>query len=673
MGVQGQKLTETKIAGLNAAVWNPTIPSSHAILFLPGLGGEGTTFTKLYSQGLPKFLKNSTLKLDCNVLAVQPIKDWPNAILVNNIIADILARYPNIKTLALTGLSAGAAGIFNAIEQGKYRALITSVVVFSMDRGGNPWPTTPYAKINFWGLCGKSDSRFLELRDFVAKLKSQGYQAQFTEYTGGHCCWDEHYNPASANGREIYKFLAGKIVTPPPVVDTPVVIPPGKKNWQDNYRTAKRVGPPKTHYLKPTSPGNMIYPYLAKLFDIQGGDTIKVQAGTYQNLYLAGFGGDYGAKVIVVPGDDKPVIVTGTSARIHIGKGNSDTKDSNTVNHVEIDGTYLRSKGIKYGFQSTSTGWGLVIRNASDITIKGCSFIDNSLGVQMKMYSDSASPWTLPSNFRQKNIKIIDNLFRNIKANEGAYIGHTSPSGAQAGNDGPTVRGDSIEIAFNIFDGTGWDAIQTSNARHCEIHDNIVLNSSRLNVSSQNWGILLGGNCTGKIYNNFVQGGTGTIGSMGYGQVEVFNNYIGNSKGSAMYFNQTNAGISEKNPPLQLNVHDNIISNAETNAFMHGNTSKLAVPGVFTRNIIVGNVNRITSNAGDAITGNVLIEVVPVILNGTAIDPLSMTAAEAIQKVRDALTVVPPKPEPPIIINPKKPVSKVVIYYKDNTTEEIKQ
>lgn len=224
-----QSYTETKIAKLNAVVWNPNNGSTHAIIFLPGLGGEGTTYSRLYSEGLPVYLKNGALKLTDYVFAIQHPSGWPNAIAVNNMIADVLARYPAIKTISLTGLSAGAAGIFNAIEQGKYRSIISSVVVFSMDRGGgsSTWPTNSYMGIKFWAISGKDDPRSVQLKSFTNQLISKGAAARFTEYAGGHCCWNTYYNPTwkdPATGQTVYQYLSSGSVKPPPVVE-----PPAKK------------------------------------------------------------------------------------------------------------------------------------------------------------------------------------------------------------------------------------------------------------------------------------------------------------------------------------------------------------------------------------------------------------------------------------------------------------
>lgn len=222
-----QSYTETKITNLNAVVWNPNNGSTHAILFLPGLGEEGTAISKLYAVGPAYFLKTGALKPTDYLIAVQPVSGWPNATMMNSIMADILARWPAIKTFSLTGLSAGAAAAFNAVESGKYRGMIKSVVAFSMDRGGAVWPTEPYANIKFWGISGSADSRTWRLRDFVTALKAKGYSAQFTETNSGHSGWNTWYNPTwkdPVTGQNVYQYLSSGSVKPPPVVE-----PPAKK------------------------------------------------------------------------------------------------------------------------------------------------------------------------------------------------------------------------------------------------------------------------------------------------------------------------------------------------------------------------------------------------------------------------------------------------------------
>jgi hypothetical protein len=431
-------------------------------------------------------------------------------------------------------------------------------------------------------------------------------------------------------------------------------------NYQKKNRIPCRTGAPVVWTLSATNTTDLIKPYLRRDgMDIRGGDTIKINrnpnnGGVYSRFYLGDFGGDEGCPVIVVP-NGQVVEIGGPSHRWHIGKNNNLPTDSNFVNHAVIDGTYLRNKGIAYGFQSTGSSWGISTSMVTDLEIKGCLFKNNSLGIQMKIYSDSAYRWTVYDNFIMKNIKINDNYFQNVTNTEGMYLGHTSPSGeSQAGNNGPTIRMDSVFIYNNFIDSTGWDPIQISSARYAEMHDNIIMHSAVQNASSQNWGMLMGGNCTGKMYNNIIYRGTsGTMGSMGYGNTEIFYNFIDSTSGNAVYVNGVTNGILEASisgmlPPVKINVHDNIISRATERAVFHGNNDRRAVPGIIRNNYVVDPVKSISqafaTNARDVISGNSMIRNFPVTIKslgnartGVKIQVIQGPAVDTFTNSKDAI------------------------------------
>ena len=77
-----------------------------------------------------------------------------------------------------------------------------------------------------------------------------------------------------------------------------------------------------------------------------------------------------------------------------------------------------------------------------------------------------------------------------------------------------------------------------SNARNGNsIHDNIVRNFGTINKSSQQAGIILGGNSNGDVYNNTIIKGTGNgIEIFGYGVINLY----GNSLDSCGYDGNTN-------------------------------------------------------------------------------------------------------------------------------------
>ncbi|HEY0355650.1 MAG TPA: hypothetical protein VGC29_05575, partial [Flavisolibacter sp.] len=436
-------------------------------------------------------------------------------------------------------------------------------------------------------------------------------------------------------------------------------------NFQDKGKSPCRTGAPVVWTLSATNSTDLYRPYLRKSgFDIQGGDTVKINpnpnnGGVYNRIYLGEFGGSEGCPVVVVP-NNQVVKIGGANARWFLGT-NIGIADSNFVNHVVIDGTYLRNKtGDQYGFQSTGTGFGMGTRLVTDLEVKGCLFKDNSLGIQIKILSDSAYPWTVYDNFTIKNIKINDNYFQNMAGSEGLYLGSTDPSGeTQAGNHGPVPRLDSVLIFNNFFNGTAWDPIQTSAARYSEIHDNIILNGSVVNQGSQNWGILMGANCTGKIYNNVMYNGKGgTVGSLGYGFTEIYYNFIDSTKGGngtsdGIYVDMKNARILESTlpgmfPRMQINIRDNIVSRYERNAIFHADNENTSNPGVIRNNYIVEPTRTLSqvirSNGNDVISNNTLVPSFPVTIrdigtytSGPRVHVTQGAASDTFSKAKDII------------------------------------
>jgi poly(3-hydroxybutyrate) depolymerase len=405
------------------------------------------------------------------------------------------------------------------------------------------------------------------------------------------------------------------------------------KNWQKHNWSPKRIGAPVVHELTATSTAadgskNIVRPYLNRDgWDIQGGDTIKIPGGRYNRIYLGDFGGSPDAKVIIVPKDSAVVMVdVGVDkARFHAGKNSNNTGDSNWIAHAIFDGTYLRDKtGEQFGFDCRGTSWGITGLNINNVTFKGWNFHGTSIGAQIKMYSDSVgSPWSVYDNVVQDSIRILYSSFDSIPGSEGAYIGNTAPSGAQAGNDGPIARMSNIEVAYCFFYHTWWDPVQTSSGRgYSTLHDNIIIKGSQADSSSQNWGILLGGNSSGRIYNNVVFNSTsGTIGTLGYGDVEIDHNAVFGTTQTGSYNSSAISGVLEATdpvlfPPLTLNIHHNLFGDFQTYAIQHANSNQNANPGVIQDNHIVSATGTLSSliisNANDVINNNTLHASFPV-------------------------------------------------------------
>ena len=61
---------------------------------------------------------------------------------------------------------------------------------------------TPYRHL-------QPDSHFQKMRRFFQRLIEAGYNAKWTTYTGGHCCWSNFYNPDyKEDGKNIYDWAS---------------------------------------------------------------------------------------------------------------------------------------------------------------------------------------------------------------------------------------------------------------------------------------------------------------------------------------------------------------------------------------------------------------------------------------------------------------------------------
>lgn len=203
-------IKETTIGGFKAVVWEPATPSTHVEIFCHGRGGTPT------EQGPFPHIKSGVYVPKVLVVACQAVTDWPRVDYLEKIITDLIAKY-GVKSIALTGLSAGAAAIYWYMESGKKRDMIKSIVAMSMDKGDDPWTIAHYKNILFWAINGNKDTRYtVTMKKFVADLNAAGGTAKYSEYAGAHNNWHLPYNPNWVGGN-IYTFLDSAAVVPPPV------------------------------------------------------------------------------------------------------------------------------------------------------------------------------------------------------------------------------------------------------------------------------------------------------------------------------------------------------------------------------------------------------------------------------------------------------------------------
>lgn len=284
-------------------------------------------------------------------------------------------------------------------------------------------------------------------------------------------------------------------------------------------------------------------------YNIKGGDTLRIPSGTYSLLDLGNFKGD----------PCRPVVIINYGGQVVIDK----IQFRNDAAYFKLTGTGVAN--IKYGIKVVGAGGvGIGIGLANHVEVCNVEVTNPDVGFFFKINPDPADPRTLYPNYVMNKFYIHDNYLHNIHG-EGMYIGHSAPNGDGTTNSLIPIRMDSVEISYNIVDGTDWDGIQLTNARNgAKIHHNTVSNYGRVNLSSQQGGILMGSNVNGDIYNNKVSLGSGNgIQCFGYGNICIYNNTLENvgdnktTSGQQSIFSNDYVITVEKNAKQKMNISTN--------------------------------------------------------------------------------------------------------------------
>jgi hypothetical protein len=350
-----------------------------------------------------------------------------------------------------------------------------------------------------------------------------------------------------------------------------------------------------------------------------GGDTILIPANPtgipWQLITYGDVGGGPGCPITVM--SDSTTVIGATSGAVRIA-----TQDSNVVAYTVFDGLANRlTKGEVYGWRYDRSGYadepnsiGFNANLVHDFTLRGFVVRNAGVGVMIKKNSDSSNPYSIYDNFRLKNITIHDGLVENIHG-EGFYLGHTDVAGnSQAGNNGPTITGDSLKAFRLIINKTEWDGFQLSNfGRGADLNNIVAWRTGTINQSSQQWSIFIGGNTSGKLYNSVAFNGTGPLGTLGKGTVDIYDNYVdsvnnGLANADGIYVSMSTTGMPTPVDSLQANVYNNIIGSNTRHSVFFANTSGAMKGGRIENNITTKSggtfSSSVTAGGGTAITGN---------------------------------------------------------------------
>ena len=266
---------------------------------------------------------------------------------------------------------------------------------------------------------------------------------------------------------------------------------------------------------------------------VKPGDVVCIQAGDYPYLNLFNFQGSA----------EQPLLFKNCGGQVRVGEPSSNYGIvMNNNRHFRFTGT--GDSNHQYGFKVSGktkylpSGFAIATKS-SDFEIDHLEITKVGAGVLAKTNpSCDASTWN--GNYVMRNVKFHDFYIHDITG-EGFYIGHTSLT-VDVKCDGTTQKVvphdiEGIRVYDNVVKQTGWDGIQVSRAsKDCQIYNNRVYDYGTANHSSQQAGIIVGGESTGKVYNNWVEKGTGSgIQVFGTGNVTVYNNVITDAGADAIF------------------------------------------------------------------------------------------------------------------------------------------
>ncbi|MEO5943129.1 MAG: T9SS type A sorting domain-containing protein [Ferruginibacter sp.] len=315
---------------------------------------------------------------------------------------------------------------------------------------------------------------------------------------------------------------------------------------------------PVTYNLNYTQPGEIYRPNGSMW---KGGDTIKITGTSYTSIEFYNVAGDACRPLVIMP-------LTTVSTPVFRFKGNC---------------RYIKVWGGKTQYGIKVNGGPLAITSCHHIEADNIECYGGSVGIYCKQDVDYSDPMTWNPNYRMTKLT-FRNMYIHDVPGEGMYIGITQPDGltvtsTYSGLDTVIVpiRLDSVEVSNCRVERTGWDGIQLSNSRNGnKIFNNTVTDYGTLNVSTQQAGIILGGNTNGDVYGNIVKRGTGNgMQLFGYGVINVYNNtmdscgYDGNTNSNGTEGQQTiyasdYTSSSESNPPQTINAFGNNINHPKT-------------------------------------------------------------------------------------------------------------
>ncbi len=304
-------------------------------------------------------------------------------------------------------------------------------------------------------------------------------------------------------------------------VDQPVVSGPAPSAPAGNGVANNPADCGCTVTLSPAADGGI---YVTNGGNYAPGSVLCIKAGRYSYINLQNIRGT-ASNPVIIKNCGGQVVVSGRTYGISI------TKSS----HFKFVGT--GAPGSRYGIKVDGSisglkmGSGLGISNqSSDFEISNIEISHVDAGVICKT-NPTCDEMTWGGNYTMRNVVMHDMYVHDVNG-EGFYVGHTGLSANVTCNGKttsvPTQTIENLKIYNCITENTGWDGIQVSNVPlNCEVFNNTIKNYGTVNKSSQQMGLLFGGFSNGKVYNNYIEKGTGAgLMILGIGEISAYNNIV---------------------------------------------------------------------------------------------------------------------------------------------------
>ncbi len=299
---------------------------------------------------------------------------------------------------------------------------------------------------------------------------------------------------------------------------------------------------------------------------VQPGQKLCITAGTYNYISLSGVIGTATAPITIINCGGQVISKGVNGYGIRIVKSR----------YFKFTGTGDAS--VTYGLKTQgippSTPSGLSIMDSTtDYEIDHVELQNTGVGIFTSKPPADADSGTWRQGWTNKNLYYHDNYIHNA-GGEAMYLGATSSSYDVLDYNGNPITVEpilqnNVQIYNNIIDSAGWDGIQLASSPNSSIHHNIVTNYGLKNMAVQQSGIIFGGKCTGSVYDNYINTGTGNgMQIFGTGQLKVYNNVVINAGFDGTSTGQDGIIIDDRPQPnnlysgLQIHLMNNTVVNS---------------------------------------------------------------------------------------------------------------